>query len=140
MTEANRHTLDMHASTGAAFMLFSDLFGDAAWSFTGNVNETAAKAAAKAVAVLTVGEWPRWQISYAFDGGSTKTATLRPIYQDAEGEWHKLGAWELKDAFLVTDVASQLTDIIAPAGAQKVGLILEDYTDSTITVKVRGVA
>jgi hypothetical protein len=116
----------------------SGLFGGSAWSLTANVNEATAITDAKEVD----GQWPRWQISYFFTGGTTKTATLKPMYQDIEEDgWHKLGAYALKDSFTSDSGESQLSDIIAPAGAKKVAMVLEDSVGiGTITIKVKGVA
>jgi hypothetical protein len=118
---------------------YSALFGGAAWSIAANVTEGDAKTAAKAVVLRTDGEWPLWHISYAVAGGVTQTCTLRMHYKDAEDEWHFLGILSMRNAFVAGDQDSQFIELVAPAGAQSVAMQVDDYTDGTWSIKVRGV-
>lgn len=118
---------------------YSALFGGAAWSIAANVDYAAAQAAAKAVVAHPDGQWPLWHITYAVSGGGTQTATLRVHYSDAEAEWHFLGILSLRNAFIKGDQDSQFTELVAPAGATSVAMQIDDYTDGTWSIKVRGV-
>jgi hypothetical protein len=105
------------------------------WSLSAAVAEAGARSSAGAIK----GEFQSWQIRHYWSAAATGTGTLKLQYR-ADGKWFMLGAIELTKAPTVANALSQLVVIPAPAGADLVAAVYEDFVDGILYLEVLGVA